>query len=143
MVLDSKIVNIFRSNGFKATPQRIVITQTVLKSKNHPTAEEVFEEVQQINPTLSLSTVYNTLNILKEMNLVNELAFNETSRFDPNTKPHINLVCEKCGKIIDAEDKSLEGIIKRVSEENNFVITGHRIDLYGQCKMCSRKSDRY
>ena len=143
MVPDSKIVNIFRSNGFKATHQRIIIAQTVLRSKDHPTAEEVFEEVHRIYPTLSLSTVYNTLNILKEMNLVNELAFNETSRFDPNTKPHINLVCEKCGKIIDVEDKDLEKIIKRVSEENKFVITGHRIDLYGQCGSCSRKSDRH
>ena len=113
-----KLIEIFRSKGLKATHQRIVITQRVLRSKNHPTAEEVFEKVQRIYPTLSPSTVYNTLKLLKEINLVNELAFNEISRFDPNTKPHINLVCETCGKIIDVEDKKLEKIIYRVSEEN-------------------------
>lgn len=139
---NNKIVDIFRSKGFKATHQRIVITQLVLRSKNHPTAEEVFEKVQRIYSTLSLSTVYNTLNILKEMNLVNELPFNEISRFDPNTKPHIDLVCETCGKIIDVEDKNLEKIINRVLEENKFLVSGHRIDLYGQCKSCSRKSAR-
>jgi Fur family peroxide stress response transcriptional regulator len=139
MGLDNKLVDIFRSNGFKATHQRIVITQTVLRSKNHPTAEEVFEQVQQIYPTLSLSTVYNTLNILKQMNLVNELAFNDTSRFDPNVRPHINLVCETCGKIVDVEDKNLEKVINRVSEEKGFSVSSHRIELFGQCKSCARE----
>jgi len=132
----NKIIEAFRSKGYKATPQRIAIAQSVLKSKEHPSAEIVYEEVKRYHPTLSLSTVYNTLHILRDMNMVNELAFNDSIRYDPNTRLHINLVCDRCGKIIDLEDPGLEEILGRVSKKKGFIVKGNRLVVYGICRSC-------
>ncbi len=131
-----KIMEAFRRSGFRATAQRIAIAQVVLSSKDHPTAEQVFEVVRITNPTISLSTVYNTLNTMKEMNMIHELAFNNNHRFDPNIKIHINLVCQNCGEIIDVDNEIIEKEIKTVSKKRGFKITGHRIDIYGTCRKC-------
>jgi Fur family peroxide stress response transcriptional regulator len=136
MSSNKKIVEAFRKQGYRATPQRIAIARSVLRNKEHPSAEDVYEEVKRHFHTISLSTVYNTLHILRDMNMVNELAFNDSTRFDPNTSLHINLVCEACGNIIDLEDPGLEGLLGRISENMGFAVKGHRLDVYGICNKC-------
>ena len=138
MDTNKRIVDAFRSSGYKATPQRIAIAQTVLRSKNHPSAETIHEEVLRLHPTVSLSTVYNTLHILREMNFLNELTFNGTTRYDPNVSLHVNMICLHCGKIIDVEEPSLEESINKIAERKGFKITGQRVDIYGVCKPCQR-----
>jgi Fur family peroxide stress response transcriptional regulator len=135
---NKKIVDALRSRGYKATPQRIAIAQTVLRSKNHPSAETIHEEVLRVHPTVSLSTVYNTLHILSDMNFLNELTFNGTTRYDPNVGLHINMICLHCGKIMDVDDSSLEESINKIVEKKGFKITGQRVDIYGVCKPCQR-----
>lgn len=138
MDTNKKIVDALRNQGYKATPQRIAIAQTVLRSKNHPSAETIHEEVLRIHPTVSLSTVYNTLHILMDMNFLNELIFSGTTRYDPNVSLHINMICNQCGKIIDVEDPSLEESITNIAKKKGFKITGQRVDIYGVCKPCQR-----
>ena len=104
----------------------------------HPTAEQVYDEVKQRYPTLGLSTVYNTLHILRDMDMVNELAFSDSKRFDPNTRIHINFVCENCGRIIDLIDHELKDIVEQISDKKRFSISGHRLDIYGKCRHCSK-----
>jgi len=138
MFTESQIANIFRKKGFKATPQRIAIARTVLASKEHPTAERVYKEVSRFYPTVSLSTVYKTLHILKELDMLQELAFDDYGvRFDPNIKPHVNLICINCGEIEDAEDYSLREIINKVSERTGFKMVRQRFDAYGYCRKCA------
>ena len=132
----NKIIESFRSKGYKATPQRIAIANTVLNSKKHPTAETIYEEVKQFYPTLSISTVYNTLHVLRDLDLVSELAFIDNTRYDPNTEIHVNLVCERCQKITDLEDLELKEFIKRVEKKKGFTVTGYRLDIYGLCRNC-------
>jgi Fur family transcriptional regulator, peroxide stress response regulator len=131
-----KIIEAFRRNGFRATPQRIAIAQIVLGSKDHPTAEQVYELVNRSNPSISLSTVYNTLHVMRDVNMLQELAFDNIHRYDPNTSMHINLVCEKCGEIVDIEDETIEKKVDRISKRRGFSITGHRFDIYGICRRC-------
>ena len=90
MNLGNKIIEVFRSKGYKATPQRIAIANTVLNSKKHPSAETIYEEVNQVYPTISLSTVYNTLHVLRDLDLVNELTFHDNTRYDPNIEIHVS-----------------------------------------------------
>jgi Fur family peroxide stress response transcriptional regulator len=131
-----KIIEAFRKNGFRATPQRIAIAQFVFNRKDHPTAEQVFDVVKRTHPSISLSTVYNTLNSMKDVNMVQELAFGNTHRYDPNTSIHVNLVCMNCGDIIDIENKTIEKEIDKISKRNGVSITGHRFDIYGICRKC-------
>lgn len=126
----------FRRNGFRATPQRIAIAQFVLNSKDHPTAEQVFDFVKRTYPSISISTVYNTLNSMRDVNMVQELAFGNIHRYDPNTSIHVNLVCQNCGDIIDIENKTIEKEVEKISKRRRVSITGHRFDIYGICQKC-------
>lgn len=132
-----KIIEVFRNNGFRATPQRIVIAQAVINNKDHPTAEQVLEIVARNNPSISLSTVYNTLHTMRDVNMLQELAFANNNRYDSNTGIHVNLVCQNCGEIIDIESENVEKEVEAISERRGFSITGHRFDLYGICRKCS------
>lgn len=137
--MDTAVIRALRGRGYKATPQRIAVGRVILMSRDHPTAQAVYGEVKKIYPTVSLSTVYKTLKILKEVGLVQELNFpGDRTRFDSAIDPHINLVCLNCGRILDAENSGIQEIVDWVSEEENFTATGHRFDIYGICQSCSK-----
>ncbi|MBC7129709.1 transcriptional repressor, partial [Candidatus Bathyarchaeota archaeon] len=83
-------------------------------------------------------TIYKTLKILKELDFIQELPFySGKTRFDPNMRPHVNLVCLKCGKVRDLNDPSVETFIRAVAKKRNFKVAGQRIDIYGLCDSCS------
>jgi Fur family peroxide stress response transcriptional regulator len=113
----------------------------VLESDDHPSAEIIYEEVRQSHPTLSLSTVYNTMHLLKEMNIVKELSFHYRVRYDSNVKLHVNLVCESCGKTIDMDDPNLEELHRGISERKGFTVARYRLDVYGLCRDCLKNGD--
>jgi Fur family peroxide stress response transcriptional regulator len=135
---DASTIEALRSKGYKATPQRIAICRIALNSKAHPSTQQVYDEVKKIHPTVSLATVYKTLEILKDLDLVQELNFPEgQARFDSNMNPHINLICLKCGIITDLDDKTIKEITRKVATTTKFKPTGQRIDVYGICQKCS------
>ncbi len=136
MDFKGKIIEALRRNGFRATPQRIAIAQLVLGSEDHPSAEQIYDRVTRDNPSISLSTVYNTLRVMRDANMIRELAFGNNNRYDPNTSIHINIFCQNCGEIIDTKNDTIEKEIELISKRRGFSITGHRFDLYGVCRSC-------
>ena len=127
-----------RNKGYKATPQRIAICRIVLNSRAHPSAQQVYSEVKKIHPTVSLATVYKTLEVLKDLDLVQEINFPKgQTRFDSYMTPHINLICLKCGNITDLDDKTVEDITRKVAAATKFKPTGQHMDVYGICQKCS------
>jgi Fur family transcriptional regulator, peroxide stress response regulator len=135
---DASAIEALRSKGYKATPQRIAICRIALKSRAHPSARQVYDEVKRIHPTVSLATVYKTLEVLRDLDLVQEINFPKgQARFDPNMNPHINLICSKCGNITDLDDVTVEEITRKVAEATEFKPTGQRMDVYGICRKCS------
>jgi Fur family peroxide stress response transcriptional regulator len=136
---DIEIIEAFRRKGYKATPQRIAICRFILGSREHPSAKRIYDEVKVIHSTVSLATVYKTLQILKELGQIQELGFPQgESRFDSNVKPHINLVCIKCGNIQDLDDHIAKEIVERVSSVTKFTAKEQRLDIYGICEKCSK-----
>jgi Fur family peroxide stress response transcriptional regulator len=142
MDVEDRIMEILRNNGYRATPQRVSVARCVLSSSEHPTAETIYNEVRRRHPTISLATVYNTLHVLEELNLVQELEFNEIGvRFDSNTKTHVNLVCRLCGEISDVDEPLIEEALIRVEKRARFKRSGQRVDVYGLCKRCANKAE--
>ncbi len=134
------IIQILRNKGYKATPQRIAICKFALFSREHPNVQRIYNEVIKTHPTVSLATVYKTLQILRESGSIQELDFpNNLARYDPYLEPHINLVCLRCGKIQDLDDPIAQELIKRVVMVTKFIPTSQRLDVYGVCKKCSSK----
>jgi Fur family peroxide stress response transcriptional regulator len=138
MKSDATAIEALRNKGYRATPQRIAICRIALGSRQHPSAQSIYEEVKKIHPTVSLATVYKTLQVLRDLDLVQELNFPKgQARFDSYMKPHINLICMQCGNIIDLNDLITKEIIKRVAAATKFKPNGQRIDVYGICQKCS------
>jgi Fur family peroxide stress response transcriptional regulator len=97
--------------------------------------------VKALFPTISLATVYKTLQTLSELGLVRELDFpNSRARFDSYMKPHMNLVCTQCGSIQDVNDRAAGEIVERVASAAKFTATGQRLDVYGICQKCHKKN---
>jgi Fur family transcriptional regulator, peroxide stress response regulator len=137
---DNCAIEALRSKGYKATPQRIAICRVVLNNREHPTAKAIYDKVKKLYPTVSLATVYKTLEVLRELNLVQELNFPKGhARFDSYIKPHVNLICQVCGSIKDIDDPTAREITHKVSESTNFKPNGQRIDVYGTCLNCSKR----
>jgi len=135
---DASAIEALRSKGYKATPQRIAICRIVLNSRAHPSAQKVYDEVKKTHPTVSLATVYKTLEVLRDIDLVQEINFPKgQARFDPYMNPHINLICLKCGTITDLDDITVKEIVRRVAAATKFKPTGQRMDVYGICQKCS------
>jgi Fur family transcriptional regulator, peroxide stress response regulator len=134
---DNLAIEALRKKGYKATPQRIAICRIALNSRAHPSAQQVYEEVKKIHSTVSLATVYKTLEVLRDLELVQEINLPKgQARFDSYMKPHINLICLKCGIITDLDAITAEEITNRVTAATKFKPTGQRIDVYGICPKC-------
>jgi Fur family peroxide stress response transcriptional regulator len=134
-----KLVNSLREEGFRITPQRIAIVEYLLKTDDHPSAEHIHKIVQKKYPMVSLSTVYKTLDLLREKKLVNEIKVEGEARFDAHTDEHINLVCMNCGKIEDVDEDSLREIQTKVARKSKYMILKSNFELFGYCNNCKSK----
>jgi len=138
---DGAIMEGLRKKGYRATSQRIAICRFALRGRNHPTAQRIYGEVKRVHPTVSLATVYKTLHVLNELHLVQELPFVEgETRFDSCVRPHANLVCRVCGNISDVDDHATQEMVSRIAGKARFTLTGQRLDIYGLCERCGRKT---
>jgi len=91
-------------SGLRATPQREVVYDVLLKKRNHPTADEVFARVKAERPTISLATVYNCLETLVQCDLVRAVNFERgPTRYCPNLRPHAHFHDEQSGKTHDID----------------------------------------
>ena len=134
-----QIVSSLRGEGFRITPQRIAIVDYLLKTEDHPNAELIHKVVRKRYPMVSLSTVYKTLDLLREKKLVNEIEVEGEARFDAHTDAHINLVCMKCGKIDDVDEESLKEIQVKAAKKSKYLILKSNFELHGYCNSCKSK----
>jgi Fur family peroxide stress response transcriptional regulator len=138
-----QLITKLREKGYKVTPQRLAICELALSSKAHPTADQIHKEIIRKFSTISLATVYQTLHLLTDMGLLQELGFSDrSSRYDANITPHINIVCLKCGKIYDYEAKSVKKLWSQIVENLGFKPIGQRLDVYRYCDKCSKEIAR-
>jgi Fur family peroxide stress response transcriptional regulator len=133
-------MNEYRELGLKLTPQRIAILDYLKENSEHPSAEDVYRAVSIQYPTMSLATVYNTLEAIKKKGGLMELTIDATKkRFDPNTKPHHHLICIECRRIVDIHityDLTLSG-----ENRSGFEIIGNHIEFYGVCQACKKSNN--
>ena len=125
------VVQLLSRCGVKATPQRIVVTQHILNSRTHPSADDVWEQVRRTCPTLSRATVYNTLNLLVEKGLIRMQNLTEgAAAFEPRAAPHHHFIDEQTGRIYDIPWDAL----KVTGEEDlqGFEVREYQVTLRGR-----------
>ena len=117
------------------TPQRMAILEALEGNKTHPSAEELHREVQGQFPTITLATVYNTLEMLKNRGEVAELSIDpKRKRYDPETVIHHHMLCKSCGRVTDVH-KSFELSLTE-EESKGYIIKNNHIEFYGTCPQC-------
>lgn len=131
------IVSTGSRGTFRNTTQRAIILSEVEASEGHLTAGEIFERVRKRDPKIAYGTVYRTLHLLAEHELIQELTFaDQASRFDKRTDRHDHVHCTECGALFDV-DVPVALLAHRVAEEQTgFEVTRHHTVFEGVCPMC-------
>ncbi len=136
---DNPLVQGLREANAPLTAQRLAICEWLDGSPDHPTVADIHSALSEDFPTMSLATVYNTVGLLAELGLVNEITTAEDGsvRYDPRTEPHINLICRRCGQVIDVLDVDLSAL-ERVAPAYGFEPQGVDVVVRGLCADCQR-----
>ena len=131
-----RIIEGMKEKGLKLTRQRLEIVDILAREKSHPTASAILAEARKKTPTISLSTVYYTLDAMKRAGLIKELEFNDRdSRYEGDVSDHLNLVCKGCGKIEDFRAPKPVPL-DEVEKKAGFRVDSTRFEYYGLCRRC-------
>ena len=135
---DTVLAERCRSAGLKVTPQRLAIYRAILAATDHPSAEDLFTAVRQEQPSLSLGTIYKTLDAFEAAGLVCQVALlNESKRYDGNLQPHHHLICTVCRRIVDIVDPTFDAL-KAPKELRGFVADEVKVQILGRCVQCAK-----
>ena len=126
-----------RASGMNITPQRLGIYRARLESYDHPSPEALYERVKAQMPSISLATIYKTLDTLVELGFASELpSTGDTKRYDANMSHHHHLVCRSCNAVEDFEDQTLSAV-KAPRRINGFQPESISIHVHGLCRRCN------
>lgn len=115
------------------TGQRKVILRVLDDSEDHPSVEDVYERAKTIDSSISIATVYRTLNLLDELDLVIRHEFQEGySRYEVNWDHHHHLVDLETGKVIEFQNDELEKLKEKIARDLGYELVDHRLELYGK-----------
>ena len=125
----------------RSTEQRQLLLEIIQQAEGHLDADEIYQRARQKSPSISLSTVYRSLQLFKELGLIEEHQFDSMRRYYeamPRTKHH-HLVCLGCGRIFEFKCPSAEKLKSRISREEGFKVTDAEVRLAGYCPDCQQR----
>ncbi|WP_424767161.1 Fur family transcriptional regulator [Paenibacillus sp. sgz302251] len=131
------------ASGYKLTTQRGIILRVLLENEqDHLSAEGVFMLVKMKFSEIGLATVYRTLELLADLNIVQKMNFGDgVARYDlrgeDHEHMHHHLICDECGSLHEIKEDWLFELEQRLEREYGFTVTDHRLDFTGTYKQCS------
>jgi Fur family transcriptional regulator, peroxide stress response regulator len=129
-----------RAAGMNVTPQRIAVYRALLESEEHPTPEMLFNAVSPSMPSLSLATIYKSLEALRTLGLVREVpVVSDSRRYDANIDAHHHLVCERCGSVTDYYNDDIVPAVPR-RKIRGFSAHSVTVNITGVCAACTGTS---
>ena len=142
-MIKESIIKQLKEKGLKVTPQRMAIIEVLIEQKDlHPGARLVYQEARKKKKSLSLSATYATLNKLSHHGIIKTLQFDKMeNRYEGNLEEHINLICERCKKILDYK-VPITVDQRGVAKKTGFSITDTRLEYYGYCRECREEKRR-
>ena len=118
------------------TRQRQLILEAVRSRCDHPTAEQIYQDVAAQAPKVSRGTVYRNLSVLAQTGELSQVEVPDASRFDLRQDRHHHMVCSSCGAVVDAPVAYQEQLDMLAAQESGFVVTGHHTIFQGLCPSC-------
>lgn len=130
----SRIEQACLDKGMKMTGQRRVIARVLSDAIDHPDVEQVYNRAAKIDPHISIATVYRTLRLFDQANIIDRLDFGDgRARYEiaAEKKHHHHLIDVETGKVIEFENEDLERLKRVIAEELGYELVGERLELYG------------
>lgn len=135
-----RLEKICHERGSPLTSQRAAVLEVLLQRDDHPTADQIFEAVQERSPRISRRTVYRVLDTLAELGLIHRVHHpGATARFDAKIHRHHHLVCTRCSRIVDLESHRLDDISLPTGKPHGFEVHDFSVQLMGICPECREK----
>ncbi|SFR14793.1 Fur family transcriptional regulator, ferric uptake regulator [Desulfoscipio geothermicus DSM 3669] len=135
-----------RANEYKMTPKREEVLRVLLENKDkHLSAEEVYNLVKKKAPDVGLATVYRTLELFTNFDIIHSMDFGDgRKRYEygaesNNGHRHHHLICIECGRIIEVNEDLLDDLEERVSKTYDFNISDHELKIFGRCRDCMKR----
>ncbi|MEM1626458.1 MAG: Fur family transcriptional regulator [Sulfolobaceae archaeon] len=125
-----ELVNVLKQNGLKVTPQRLAVLRLLSKG-GHYSGEQIYEILKKEEPSISLSTVYNTLETLKKAGIINSFELNGVTWYEMRKVPHVNVYCIDTEEIIDV-DVELNEIYNEIRKKG-IEVKSMNIVAYAEC----------
>lgn len=142
MLTNKELTELLRANGYKVTPQRIAVYNALCHRKDHPTVEMIFNTLEPYYPTMSLATVYKSVDILVKIGVVNMLNTGEESfRYDAQIDTHTHICCTKCGTVSDIIYDTA-GMLEEIKKQTNVEIEKYQMYFYGVCNECKLEKEK-
>lgn len=132
-----------KAAGLRMTPQRTAICAALSQRFDHPTAQSLYDQIKTEHPSISLTTVYQTLDTLLRIGAITSLgtAGDDTVHFEVNTSPHINLACLTCHRICDLESEAIQALEAEVQSAIGSKVLSGRVVYYSECLEHSSPAD--
>ncbi|MCL5257428.1 MAG: transcriptional repressor [Chloroflexi bacterium] len=132
-----------RKKGVPLTPQRLMILDVLQGSHDHVSAEDIFHEVQKSYPYINISTVFRTLDLLKDLDMVTvtDLGGGCLRYHTVTNSHHHHLICHRCGSTTEIEDSVLEPVRRAIDAGYGFEAQMHHFAIWGLCREC-RHTDK-
>jgi Fur family ferric uptake transcriptional regulator len=129
-----------RRQGYRLTPQRVMILSVIENSENHISAEEIYSQVVARYPRVNISTVYRTLELLKQLGLIYEidLGGGRIGYHPEGRGHHHHLICRECGAVIDVNESVLFPIQAILLQAFDFSADLRHLAIFGLCKNCKK-----
>ncbi|MBX6771539.1 MAG: transcriptional repressor [Chloroflexi bacterium] len=141
---ETELIARLQSAGYRLTPQRLALVRLLAHDTSHPSADQIYARLRADFPTVSLATVYNTLDVLVELGEALPLDLNEGStRYDvrrPSAHPHV--VCRLCGRVDDLEMDDLAEFVRKARSRTSYGDLHPRIYFEGICPTCAASTER-
>jgi Fur family transcriptional regulator, ferric uptake regulator len=131
--MPSRLEQLCVQKGLKMTEQRRVISRVLSDASDHPDVEQVYRRAVEMDPHISIATVYRTMRLFEEANVIERLDFGDgRARYEENRDTHHHhLIDVQSGEVIEFTNEELEKLKERIADELGFELIGHRLELYG------------
>jgi Fur family ferric uptake transcriptional regulator len=134
----TKLIEELKSHGIRVTPQRAIILDAIEGMNGHFTAEDVYASVQKVSPYVNIATVYRTLDLLKELEMITDSDMGTSAiHYALRTHgPHHHAICRTCGRSFEFPHRLLEPVIAKLDVDFAFVADAHHVVIFGWCTQC-------
>ena len=126
-----------REQGFRLTPQRLVILEVLKNAQDHLTPAEIFQQVSPTMPGMTEATVYRTLDFLAKQNLVLVAHMGKGQLvYEYAENDHHHLICSQCGYMVEIEHEQLKNLYEQLSRKTGFQVDSIHTTFFGLCPVC-------